>query len=119
MNEGDSDDKPVQAARLSRRGIFGGIAAGAAAASALPLLANAQVTQAGGPTFMPINSRSLDNDPTQGGLGPIRVLFISSYHPFDRGNLFLILDSLGKDITWCHIEHPAAEQFFDPAIAGD
>lgn len=113
---------------LSRRKLFGGIAAGAAAAAAMPLAAHAQrapqpIT---GTTPLrpygagdPIASQSLEGEPSQGGQGPIRVLFISSYHPFDRANLFLMLDRFGQDITWCHIEHPAAEQFFDPAVAKD
>jgi type 1 glutamine amidotransferase len=129
---------------LSRRGLFGTIAAGAAAATALPLIARAQpaaapagrgaAPAAGRGTVDisddsaplthygagdPIPSESLDGQPTQGGTGPVRVLFISSYHPFDRQNLFLMLDSFGHEISWCHIEHPAAERFFDPAIAED
>ena len=32
-------------------------------------------------------------------------------------NLFRMLDRFGEDINWCHVEHPAAEHFFDPALA--
>jgi uncharacterized protein len=53
----------------------------------------------------------------QGGSGPIRVLFISKFHPFDRENYFLMLDSFGKDITWTHVENPAAEAFYDPKVS--
>jgi type 1 glutamine amidotransferase len=45
------------------------------------------------------------------------VLFLTGYHPFDRENLFLALDSMGQDITWTHVEHPAAEVFYDPRAA--
>jgi type 1 glutamine amidotransferase len=55
----------------------------------------------------------------QGGTGPIRVLFISAYHPYDRENLALTLDALGQDISWTHIEHPAAEAFYDPRLSAN
>jgi type 1 glutamine amidotransferase len=112
---------------LSRRGIFGAMAG---AAAAVPLVAGgaAQGQGRGGaaanngplaPTGAgaPIDSQAIVGN--QGGSGPIRVLFISSYHPFDRENLFRMLDRFGSDITWCHVEHPAAERFFDPALAED
>jgi uncharacterized protein len=53
----------------------------------------------------------------QGGSGPLKVLFISQFHPFDRENYFLMLDALGKDITWTHVENPAAELFLEPKAA--
>ena len=116
-------DQQDEGATVSRRAIFGGMAA---AATALPMLAKAQppAPAANAPlrpygAGSPINSTSLDGLPGQGGNGPIRVLFISSYHPFDRENLFRMLDGFGSDITWCHVEHPAAERFFDPALAED
>jgi len=119
----DSDDNKQT---LSRRGLFGAVAG---AAAAVPLISDAAQGQGRGAaasaplsptgTGAPINSTSLDDLPEQGGNGPIRVLFISSYHAFDRENLFRMLDRFGSDITWCHVEHPAAERFFDPAIAGD
>jgi type 1 glutamine amidotransferase len=56
---------------------------------------------------------------TPGGSGPIRVLFVSKFHPFDRENLFLAFDRMGSDITWTHVEHPAAEAFFDPKLAAN
>src|SRR6266566_2612009 len=55
----------------------------------------------------------------QGGNGPIRVLFVSKGHDFDRDGLMTALDQLGRDITWTHVEHPAAEIFYDPANAKD
>jgi type 1 glutamine amidotransferase len=130
MTNDNSEDKKGQKLNMSRRGIFGAMAG---AAAAVPLVGGAAQAQGRGNSNMftqstpvratgagaPINSTSLDGLPGQGGNGPIRVLFISSYHPFDRENLFRMLDRFGDDITWCHVEHPAAERFFDPAIAED
>ena len=98
---------------LSRRSMFG---AAAVAAGAIPAFSAARA-QGVRMTNAPLNSISLDGLPVQGGAGPIRVLFISSYHPFDRENLFRTWDSFGKDITWTHVEHPAAEAFYDPRLA--
>jgi type 1 glutamine amidotransferase len=130
MSNDNPEDKKGQKSNLSRRGIFGAMAG---AAAAVPLVGGAAQAQGRGDSNMftqstplrstgagaPITSTSLDGLPGQGGRGPIRVLFISSYHPFDRENLFRMLDRFGEDITWCHVEHPAAERFFDPAIAED
>ena len=109
---------------LSRRSAFGAMAG---AAAAVPLVAGAAQAQGGAAAAnaplaatgagAPLDGQTIVGN--QGGSGPIRVLFISSYHPFDRENLFRMLDRFGSDITWCHVEHPAAEKFFDPAIAED
>jgi hypothetical protein len=53
----------------------------------------------------------------QGGSGPIRVMFVTKGHPYDREGLAVMLDKLGKEISWSHVEHPAATAFFDPALA--
>ena len=45
----------------------------------------------------------------QGGRGPIKVLLITKGHPFERQAFFELFDALGDDITWTHIEHPAAD----------
>jgi uncharacterized protein len=108
--DNDSHDKDVATGQdegLSRRGIFG-LAAAASAMAALPITAQAQPKPPAGPPA---------NFAMPGGTGPIKVLFITKFHPFDRENLFLALDSMGKDITWTHVEHPAAEAFFDPKLA--
>lgn len=111
---------------LSRRKMFGAIAGaaatGAAVTSALAQrggapAANAPLRPTGAGS--PINSTSLDGMPEQGGNGPIRVLFLTSYHAFDRENLYRMLDRFGTEITWTHVEHPAAERFYDPALAED
>ncbi|WP_419816608.1 ThuA domain-containing protein [Glacieibacterium sp.] len=106
-NNGDGADKS-----LSRRAMFGRMAAAATVAGTLPLIANAQPAARPAPAPAPPPQAM-----KQGGNGPIRVLFISSFHPFDRENLFLALDSMGDDITWTHVEHPAAELFYDPRAA--
>jgi hypothetical protein len=103
---------------LSRRGILGVIAA---ATAAVPLIAQGQPAPApaGAPPAGGRGGRGAGGPPrlTPGGTGPIKVLFITKYHPFDRENLFLTLDSMGDQITWTHVEHPAAEAFFDPKLA--
>jgi hypothetical protein len=106
---------------LSRRGIMG---AGAAIAAALPFAANAQgpatPPAAGTPPAGGRGGRGAAGGAprlTPGGTGPIKVLFITKFHPFDRENLFLAFDKMGNDITWTHVEHPAAEAFFDPKLA--
>ena len=111
---------------LSRRNMFGAIAG---AAAAVPLATDALAQRGGAPAAnaplaptgagSPINSTSLDGLPEQGGNGPIRVLFLTSYHAFDRENLYRMLDRFGREITWTHVEHPAAERFYDPALAED
>lgn len=128
-NDDNNDGGAGKKVTLSRRSVVSGMAAVGAAAMTMPLVAPAQ---RGGPqpitgttplratgTGVPLASQSLDGLPPQGGQGPIRVLFVSSYHPFDRANLFIMLDKFGSDITWCHAEHPAADRFFDPAVAED
>ena len=55
--------------------------------------------------------------PAQGGTGPLKVLFVSKGHPFDREGLFSTLDALGTEITWTHLEQPAAELYLDPKNA--
>ena len=94
---------------LSRRKLFGAMAG---AAAAVPLATTALAQRGGAaanaplaPTGAgsPINRTSLDNMPEQGGNGPIRVLFLTSYHAFDRENLYRMLDRFGREITWTHV----------------
>jgi len=110
-----SDDKNKNMT-MSRRALLAGAAATAAS---LPLATRAHDGEPLSPTGTgaPISSTSLANLPQQGGFGPVRVLFITSYHSFDRENLFRMLDRFGTEITWTHVEHPAAEHFFDPELA--
>jgi len=105
------DPNAANTGRISRRGLIG---RAAAAASMLPLLNAQQAPQGAQPGR---GGRGGGRGPTPGGTGPIKVLFFSKYHPFDRENLFLTLDSLGKDITWTHVEQPACWEFFNPTLA--
>lgn len=114
MAGGKDNDKDLS---LSRRGMVGAIAG---AAASMPLIAQAQPAQPApgrGGAAAPAAGRGGGRGNPQGGSGPIKVLFITKYHQFDRENLFLTLDALGQDITWTHVEHPAAEAFYDPRLA--
>jgi type 1 glutamine amidotransferase len=53
----------------------------------------------------------------QWGSGPIKVAIVTKGHNFDRDAFFNLFDALGKEITWTHVQHPAALEFFDPAVA--
>ena len=106
----DKKDKDGKKFNLSRRSMFGAIAAGAAAS--LPLAAQSQPAQTP-PKPAPSGG---GGSKRQGGAGPLQVLFMSKHHSYDRENLFLALDSLGDDITWTQVDHPAAEAFYDPRL---
>ena len=95
---------------LSRRALMGGIAA---AAASTPLIANAQMVR---PPVLPPGMNPQPPRAMQGGVGKTRVLFITKYHNFDRENLFATLDTF-ENITWTHVEHPAAQNFYDPDLA--
>src|SRR5436190_22110894 len=117
MPMADKEDDTKKGSKLSRRGLIG-FAAGAAAS--IPLVAKAQQpapvpAQAGGRAGAGGRGGGGRGAP-QGGTGPIKVLFISKNHPFDRENLALAFDAMGMQITWTHVEHPAAEAFYDPKV---
>lgn len=106
----DKEDKNGKKLSLSRRSMFGAIAG---AAASVPLVAQGQpAPEPAHAAPAPAKRRGMP-----GGTGPLKVLFISKYHAFDRENLFLALDSMGSSITWTHVEHPAAEAFYDPRLA--
>jgi type 1 glutamine amidotransferase len=53
-----------------------------------------------------------------GGRGPIKVLVMTKGHPFSpKSAFFAMFDSMGADISWRHVEEPAAQEFWDPALA--
>ena len=54
---------------------------------------------------------------TQGGTGPIKMLLITKTHPFDREPFYQMYDSFGADVTWMHVEQPAAEKLLSPKFA--
>ena len=53
----------------------------------------------------------------QGGTGAIKVALVTKGHAYDREGLNLLFDSLGEDIAWSHVEHPAAALLWDPKAA--
>lgn len=53
----------------------------------------------------------------QWGAGTIKVAIVTKGHNFDREPFFAMFDSFGKEITYTHVQHPAALEFLDPAIA--
>jgi type 1 glutamine amidotransferase len=55
----------------------------------------------------------------QGGRGPLKVLLITKGHEFEREAYWQMWDALGDDITWTHIEHPAADVMMSPQYAKD
>ena len=56
----------------------------------------------------------------QGGAGPIKVLVMTKGHPFAPKDAFFgMFDSMGSDISYRHVEEPAAQEFYDPALAKD
>jgi type 1 glutamine amidotransferase len=118
------NEKPTgQKPNMSRRGLMG-LGAAIAAAATAPFAAKGQPAPAAPPAGAPPAGGGGRGGRgggaprlTPGGSGPIKVLFITKYHPFDRENLFLAFDKMGDDITWTSVEHPAAEAFFDPKLA--
>lgn len=119
MNKKTNQNGPTDG-RVSRRRIM---SAAAAAASALPLIAQApQAAQAppAGDTAAAGAGRGRGGrgrGMMPGGSGPIRVLLITKFHPFTREPFFQMFDSFGSDITWTHVEQPAAQVFFDPKLS--
>src|SRR6187399_2740673 len=54
---------------------------------------------------------------TQGGTGPIKMLLITKTHGFEREPFYQMYDSFGADVTWMHVEQPAAEKLLSPKFA--
>ena len=110
--------KKLDSTRVSRRQL---IQRSAMAAGALPLLSsligNAQAAQAPGGAQAPAAGRGAGRGPAAWGNGPIKVLLITAFHPYDRGPFFDMFDSFGKEITWTHVDQPAAEMFLNPEMA--
>ena len=50
----------------------------------------------------------------QGGRGPIKVMVVTKGHTYDREPFFQMWDSWGSDVTWSHVEHPAADVMLSP-----
>jgi type 1 glutamine amidotransferase len=56
-----------------------------------------------------------------GGGGSTKVLLITKGHAYDREPFYQLFDQapVGATSRWTHVEQPAAEIFFDPALAKD
>ena len=56
-----------------------------------------------------------------GGGGDLKVLLITKGHAYDREPFYQLFDQppVGASARWTHVEQPAAEIFFDPALAKD
>ncbi len=56
-----------------------------------------------------------------GGGGSTKVLLITKGHAYDREPFYQLFDQppVGATARWTHVEQPAAEIFFDPALAKD
>jgi len=48
--------------------------------------------------------------------GRNQVLVVTRGHPFDRNSFFDVFEA-NADIEWSHVEHPAAQTFFEPGLA--
>ncbi len=132
---GPGDEKKVelvQGSGLSRRQLMGGAAA---AAMALPLIGSLSGKADAGQAAQGGQAPAAGQAPNaagrggagggrggggampQGGRGPIRVLLVTKFHPFERGPFFDMFDSFGDIITWTLAEQPAAEAFMNPKLA--
>ena len=67
----------------------------------------------GTPFQLPVTPYPTVPAPPQGGSGPIKVLFISKGHFFDRDGLMSFFDTMAATINWTHVEQPAAQVFYD------
>ena len=45
------------------------------------------------------------------------MLLITKAHAYEREPYYQMFDSMGADITWMHVDHPAAEAFMTPKYA--
>jgi type 1 glutamine amidotransferase len=92
------------------------MAAAKAAGMATPVPGSPPPPMVCGTPLKPVNGQPVTRVP-QGGRGPIRVLFITKGHEFEREQLLGMLDCLGDDITYTHVEHPAADILMNPQNA--
>ena len=96
--------------------------AAAFCACVLPLVADqAPAGRAGGP---PAGAQAQAPAPARGGFGgggTIKVMLFTKGHAYDREPLYQLFDQppVGASARWTHVEQPAAEIFFDPALAKD
>ncbi|HKY23197.1 MAG TPA: ThuA domain-containing protein [Vicinamibacterales bacterium] len=50
---------------------------------------------------------------------PVRVLLITKGHSFDRQGLMELFDRLGREVVWTHVQHPAAQVFYNQKNAAN
>jgi trehalose utilization protein len=50
---------------------------------------------------------------------PVRVLLITKGHFFDRQGLMEMFDRFGREVVWTHVEHPAAQVFYNQKNAAN
>jgi type 1 glutamine amidotransferase len=93
------------------------LAACLAAMSAFTLAACGGAGNSGGEAPPPAAAPAAAPSLAQGGEGKTRVLLVSGGHGFERDLFFEMFDSFGADITYTHVEQPAAYALFDPARA--
>ena len=94
----------------------------AAATVGLAFVASAAATQLQGQGGAPARQGGAPGAPAargggnapQGGRGPIKVMVVTKGHTYDREPFFQMWDSWGSDITWSHVEHPAADAMLSP-----
>src|SRR4029453_6926606 len=89
----------------------GGLFVAAAASSQLSGQ-GAAAGQAGAPAAR--GGRGGGGGGPQGGRGPIKVMVVTKGHNYEREPFFQMWDSWGSDITWSHVEHPAADAMLSP-----
>ena len=97
--------------------VFGALTLAVVAAFILPLSGQGAGGQAPAPAAQAPGGAPPARGAAPGGNGPIKVLDITKGHAFDREAYFVMLDSFGKEITWTHVENPAAQAFYDPKLA--
>jgi len=87
------------------------------ALGALPLFAQRGAGRGAGPAAGGQAPANAAPRVTQGGTGPVKMLLITKTHPFDREPFYEMYDSFGADVTWMHVEQPAAEKLLSPKYA--
>jgi type 1 glutamine amidotransferase len=71
----------------------------------------------GGSAAPPVAGPPAVRSLAQGGEGRTQVLLVTGGHAFERDLFFEMFDAFGADITYTHVEQPAAHALFDPARA--
>ena len=61
--------------------------------------------------------RSRDSSSRAGRRGADPYAAHTKAHPYEREPYYQMFDSMGADITWMHVDHPAAEAFMTPRNA--